>query len=136
MERRRSEDRPTHAFVSLPSSAVSTSSSSHNSYQDLKNQWHPSAKPSSLPSIRTCLFVLLLLGSVLAFAVVTSYKLWVARQLETLASLPRPEQQVLELTEDCSRRNSVDYAARENGGKVLSELTSPPYHGRLMVLCR
>lgn len=133
--RRRSEEHPTHAFVPLPNSCVSTSSSAHNSYSDLKNEWHSGAKPSALPSLRPCLFTLILALSLLALAVLTSYKLWLARQLSLQASLPRLPPQVLVVPEDCSRRTKdlVDFAAEQNGGKVLAALTSPPYHGRLMV---
>ena len=136
-QKRRSEAGPTHAFISVPKSSVSVSSDLHNSYTDLKNEWHPNAKPSALPSLRPCLFALILIASLLALAVLASYKLWLARQLTIQASLTHLPPQVLVVPEDCSRRTKdlVDFAAGENGGKVLTSLSSPPYHGRLMVIC-
>ena len=135
MDRRKSETQPTHAYVQLaPSSRQSTSASVHNAYSDLKNEWHPDSRRRTTPSLSSVLFFSLVLLSVFSFALVTAYKWWLARQMETIASLSLPPDKTIVVGERCSRPDEfIDFAAGENGGKVVLDETSPPYHGSLMV---
>lgn len=135
MASRGSEAKPTHAFVQLPpSSRQSTTDSNHNAYRDLKNEWHPNARRHTSLSVTSLLFVALVALSILGFGVVTAYKWWLARQMEAYASLSQPPDKTIIVGERCSRPDEfIDFAATENGGKVVGAETSPPYHGSLMV---
>lgn len=100
----------------------------------VRNAWAGNAFPWREPSTRSAfvqLTAFLFLAGALCTLIVVN--VWASGKPIGLESVGNVTAVVREVRDNCADRdNLVDYADSGNGGKVID--SSPPYHGKLLVL--